>query len=241
MSERKRTPLTPEQIEEAKRLKAIFEQRKAEARDRGEKITQADVAELCGWKEQSAVSQYMNGRIALNLDALLKFQQALKFEANQVSPRLAKFVAPPSQENVRDTAQPGRLYEYPVISWVIAGNWAEATEPLEPGAAESYMSSSYQANGPAFWLQVRGDSMTAPVGPSIPEGSMILVDKERMAQAGDLVVAKLTDSNEATFKKLVIDGGRKYLKALNPQYPIIEINGNCHIIGVAVRAEQSLI
>ncbi|MEG2269219.1 MAG: S24 family peptidase, partial [Acinetobacter sp.] len=57
---------------------------------------------------------------------------------------------------------------------------------------------------------------------------------------GNLVVAKLTDANEATFKKLVIDGGSMYLKPLNPQYPLIPINGNCRIIGVVVQAMMFL-
>ncbi|EEM0128100.1 LexA family transcriptional repressor, partial [Salmonella enterica] len=36
---------------------------------------------------------------------------------------------------------------------------------------------------------------------------------------------------------LVMDAGRKFLKPLNPQYPMIEINGNCKIIGVVVDAK----
>ncbi|EBM5549197.1 LexA family transcriptional repressor, partial [Salmonella enterica] len=47
----------------------------------------------------------------------------------------------------------------------------------------------------------------------------------------------LEGENEATFKKLVMDAGRKFLKPLNPQYPMIEINGNCKIIGVVVDAK----
>ena len=37
--------------------------------------------------------------------------------------------------------------------------------------------------------------------------------------------------------KLVIDAGQRFLKPLNPQYPIIPINGNCRIIGVVVDAK----
>ena len=83
-----RTPLTPEQDQEAKRLKAIFNARKDAARSRGSKLNQDDVAAACGWGGQSAVSQYMNGRIALNLEALLKLSRALDFEPSEVSPRL---------------------------------------------------------------------------------------------------------------------------------------------------------
>ena len=65
---------------------------------------------------------------------------------------------------------------------------------------------------------------------------MILVDTDADASSGKLVVAKLTDSNEATFKKLIEDAGRRFLKPLNPDYPMLQVNGNCKIIGVVVRA-----
>jgi len=51
----------------------------------------------------------------------------------------------------------------------------------------------------------------------------------------------LTDSNEATFKKLVIDGAQKYLKGLNPAWPMVPVNGNCRIIGVAVETKMRLL
>ena len=79
--------------------------------------------------------------------------------------------------------------------------------------------------------------MTAPAGLSIPEGMVILVDPEVEATNGKLVVAKLESDNEATFKKYVVDAGRKFLKALNPHWPMTEINGNCKIIGVVVDAK----
>lgn len=64
---------------------------------------------------------------------------------------------------------------------------------------------------------------------------LVLFDTGKEAVNGSPVVAKLTDANEATFKKLIIDGGNKYLKGLNPAYPLIPIDGNCKIIGVAVQ------
>lgn len=46
----------------------------------------------------------------------------------------------------------------------------------------------------------RGESMTAPVGLSIPEGTYVLFDTGREPVNGSLVIAKLSESNEATFK-----------------------------------------
>lgn len=132
-------------------------------------------------------------------------------------------------------AQP-ESYRYPVISWVAAGAWAEAVEPFPPGFSDRYEMSDYNSKGAAFWLEVKGDSMTSPVGTSITEGMLILVDTEADATPGKLVVAKLADSNEATFKKLVEDGGRRFLKPLNPAYPTEMCAEGCRIVGVVVRA-----
>lgn len=144
--------------------------------------------------------------------------------------------------NVASTAQPIRYHRYPVISSVQAGKFAECVVPYPAGMEDQHETTDYDAKGPAFWLEVTGDSMTAPAGvrPSIPEGTLVLVDTGVEATPGKLVVAQLDESNEATFKKLVIDGGQKYLKPLNPSYPVIPINGNCRIIGVAVEAKTKL-
>ncbi|AXH59050.1 peptidase S24 [Pseudomonas amygdali pv. lachrymans str. M301315] len=125
------------------------------------------------------------------------------------------------------------MYRYPVLSWVAAGDWSEA---IEPGGSEEYELTDYKAKGPAFWLTVKGDSMTAPTAPSVPEGSQILVDTRADVRPGKLVIAKLADSNEATFKKLVEDGGVRYLKPLNSAYPTVQCADDCRIIGVVVRS-----
>ncbi|MGO2345762.1 MAG: LexA family protein, partial [Providencia sp.] len=74
-------------------------------------------------------------------------------------------------------------------------------------------------------------------GLSIPEGMIILVDPSIEPINGKLVVAKLVNENEATFKQYVVDAGNHYLKPLNPQYRMIPINGNCRIVGVVVDAK----
>ncbi|OPE62152.1 peptidase S24 [Pseudomonas syringae pv. tomato] len=124
------------------------------------------------------------------------------------------------------------MYRYPVVSSVAAGAWAEA---VEEAFSDRYEASDYKAKGPAFWLEVVGDSMTAPSGTSVPEGMLILVDTGVEARPGKLVVAKLPSSNEATFKKLIEDAGQLYLKPLNPGYSMIKCTDDCKIIGVAVR------
>ncbi len=76
------------------------------------------------------------------------------------------------------------------------------------------------------------------MAPYFPQGHIIFVDPEVVAISGKKVVAMLSDSNEATFKQYIEDGGQKMLKAMNPNWPepYIAINGNCRIVGTVIFA-----
>lgn len=75
--------------EEAGRLKAIYKARKAE----NPSLNQEKVADDCGWSSQSVVSQYMTGKIPLNLSALISLSRSLRFTPESVSTRLAQQMA----------------------------------------------------------------------------------------------------------------------------------------------------
>ena len=127
--------------------------------------------------------------------------------------------------------------QVPLISWIQAGNWLE----MDISQIEHSTYYAHTANvGPrAFALRVIGDSMTSTTGgKSIPDGSVVIVDPDITPVHGKVVVARLDDSNEATLKQLVIDGGQKYLKPFNNAYPMMPINGNCTIIGVVKQVVQ---
>jgi SOS-response transcriptional repressor LexA len=203
-------------------------------------LTQKALALKAG-VEQPVISQLETGK---NLQSahLAKFAHLCGVSAIWLSEGIGEMVpgAEPEASNVAMAVQPNMMYRYPVISWVAAGSWAEAVEPYPPGFSDHYEMSEYNSKGPAFWLEVKGDSMTSPVGQSVPEGSLILVDTEADAYSGKLVIAKLSNSDKATFKKLVDDGGRRFLKPLNPAYPMETCEDDCRIIGVVVRALMKL-
>ena len=74
--------------------------------------------------------------------------------------------------------------------------------------------------------------MQAPDGHSFPSGSIIIVEPLQEPKNGSYVIVRLEDEKEATFKKLVIDGDRRYLRPLNPRYPILEVKGEATFAGV---------
>ncbi len=116
----------------------------------------------------------------------------------------------------------------PLISWVAAGRWSEAVDSYQPGDAEAWVETTKRVGHSAFALRVKGDSME----PTCPDGSVIIVDPEREANNGALVVVRLDDDAEATFKKLMVEGGRRYLAPINPRYPVLEVSGPATICGV---------
>lgn len=120
-------------------------------------------------------------------------------------------------------------YTVPLIDAVAAGDWTETTDPYSVGDGYEMMPCAYDHGPNAFALNVRGESML----PEFPEGLIIYIDPSVMPENGQYCVAKLSDTNEATFKQFVIEDGKKYLKATNPDWPekYIPINGNCHIVG----------
>lgn len=70
---------------------------------------------------------------------------------------------------------------------------------------------------------------------SFPEGTILIVDPNREAMPGDFVIAKDVDTQQATFKRLATDGGRWYLKPLNPQFKTVEIDDpSLRVIGRVV-------
>lgn len=231
----KKKPLTAEQIQDAERLKAIYDSKKKELG-----LSQEILAERLGIS-QSAIAQILAGKNALNMKRAFEIAEILHVPVEKFSPSLASEAQQLTRSNVSfaGTYKPGN--KYPVLSSVQAGAWCEAVEAYSIKDVDQWLESDAHVQGEGFWLKVEGDSMTAPMGISIPEGTYVLFDTGRDANNGSLVIAKLEDSNEATFKKLIIDGGQKYLKGLNPAWPLIPVNGNCRIIGVAIQTTMMLV
>jgi SOS-response transcriptional repressor LexA len=128
----------------------------------------------------------------------------------------------------------------PLLTWAQACKWREVMEKLTPGAQRAVDTTAVVSRH-AYALKITGDSMMNPNGaPTFPEGMLIIVDPDKTAEPGSFVVVRQAGHEECTFKQLVQDGDRRYLKPLNPRYPILEMGPNDEICGVAVQAVVDL-
>lgn len=120
----------------------------------------------------------------------------------------------------------------PLISWVQAGHWNEVIDNFQPGHADEWYPCPVSCSRETFVLKVRGASME----PKFHDGEHIFVDPRAEARNRSFVVVRLENDADATFKQLIIEGERRYLKPLNPHWPdpIIEINGSATICGVVI-------
>lgn len=82
-------PLSPEQLEDAVRLKALFRLWQARRATKHEPWSQEHAADQLGIG-QSAMNQYLNGRIPLNLPVAVRFARLLGVGIEEFSPAVAR-------------------------------------------------------------------------------------------------------------------------------------------------------
>lgn len=186
------------------------------------------------------LSQILSDKTAKNLgdDVARRIEGIEKLPRGYLDTLVHNPNAKPLIDNLQLVGPPSKSISYPVISLVSAGEWMEAIESYPVGMAAEYITTDYQGSGMCFWAKVTGDSMTSNYGQSFPDGCYVLVDTGLSAAPGLLVVAKRVQDDEATFKKLVADAGRQYLRPLNPSFEMLPIDEETRIIGVVKEMRQ---
>lgn len=122
----------------------------------------------------------------------------------------------------------------PLISWIQAGQWQDVIDNLHPGEGER-IHTTYKVRKHTYALRVRGDSME----PKFPDGAILIVEPNENPEPGSYVIIR-QNGGEATFKQLVQDGTNRYLKPLNPRYPIMELKPDAVFCGVVKRMEMDV-
>jgi SOS-response transcriptional repressor LexA len=207
-----------------KRLNIRLRQRRKEL-----KLTQKQIAKSIGITA-SSVTQWELGSTKPSGESLYALSKALQCQPEWLLYGTGGLVEP---SNV--THAPPVKKMIPVISWVQAGEFCESNV-LELHDVEEWLPCPANASDKAFGLRVKGDSMTSPHSGdrSYPEGIVIYVDPEVDVTSGRRVIAKSVSSDEATFKTYVEDDGLKFLKPINPQFPMKEVTADVHICGVVI-------
>ncbi|EMR0455680.1 hypothetical protein RM408_005765 [Pseudomonas aeruginosa] len=132
------------------------------------------------------------------------------------------------------TAPSEHAQRVPVVPWQMAAEWVKNPDPARLPAGTQWVIPLESPAGRVFAMTVRDEGMQAPTGISFPPGYTIFVDPARKPGANDFLVAHLGDQAAPVFKKLTLDGSAYYLRALNPQFPMVQVGDTFESIGVVV-------
>ena len=145
----------------------------------------------------------------------------------------------PAETSVAEAPTPyltdrANLRLLPVLGVVRAGAPLFAEENIigyEPANADEIK------NGDYFYLRVTGDSMT---GSRIQEGDLVLVKKQTYIENGQIAVV-MVNSEEATLKRVYVQGEQCILQADNPKYPPVAVPArDLQIIGRVLEGKYKL-
>ncbi len=141
---RTRRKLDPNEQDAAERLRAIWLRKKKALH-----LTQELVAADCGWT-QGAFGHYLHGRVALNIEAVLKIARVLEVNPVEISPQLAE-ILPETHLEVRE---PGMLYLTKIEKSKKLSTWMRLGEEFD---REGMLDVAIRSNKPlATKLRKRG-------------------------------------------------------------------------------------
>lgn len=243
-------PLTPEQLADAARLKALYKEWKSSRRAAGESASQEIVAALLGFSSQSSVSQYVNGKIPLNVNALVKFSQLFSCAPEAISPELAKEIqriaktsgnTAPGQEIDLESA-PNAIQVRKVIFKISAGIAGFSVEYLDNGEGTPLFFSRAWAEKrgikpeAVYATRVSGDSMA----PGLRDSDIVVVNTADTKRQKEAVYA-FNHDGEFTVKRLRYEMRRWWLVSDNPdqkRYPPMECGDGTYILGRVVLTQS---
>lgn len=198
------------------------------------KLNQEELAELSG-VGQGIISKLERGRIQ-KTTSMVALARALKCNPSWLETGIDAPGEVDGQKPKHGTvdATQGIHGLVPLIAWVQAGYGVSAVDNLHPGEGER-IETTYRARRHTYALRVNGDSME----PKFPQGCIVIVEPEENPQHGKFVIVR-QNGDEPTLKQYVEEGSNKYLKPLNPRYPIITMGPDDVFCGVVKRVEMDV-
>lgn len=188
-------------------------------------LKQSDIIEMVKnsgeYISKSALSQYVNGQSIPDQRKLTILSKVLN-----VSEVWLMGYGDTEVQNIKNILfiKPSTK-KIPVIGTIAAGEPILAVENIE-----EYIDLDEKINAD-FALKVRGDSM---VGASIFDGDIVFIRKQNDVDDGEIAAVIIDDS--ATLKRVYKFDNRVVLKAENPRFKPIILNGDnqVYIVGKAV-------
>lgn len=227
----KKKPLSEEQLEDARRLKAIFE-----AKKKALGYSQESLGHVLGMG-QSAVNAFFKGVNPLNVSNAAAFAKALQVNVQDFSPSLANEISEiaqaigPNELEYAGTIRDGLV---PVVGEAVLGVDG-SVDMIEFRAGWLRI---YSADRDAYGLKVKGDSMW----PRIQSGEYVVIEPNTLIHPGDEVFVRTKDGhNMIKIMNKTRDGDYQFTSVNSEHRPItlsaIEVE-KMHFVSAIVKATR---
>jgi len=245
-------PLTQAQLDDAARLKQRFVEWQKRQKDAGHPASQEAAGELLGFN-QSALSQYLNGRIPLNVGAATRFASVMGCPVADFSPRLQEqlsgYVSVAMADGMAANEGGALANARRVQAWdeqdtvgvrlvtlkLRAGVARFGTEPVVEDSGSIRIPRADIERGKLnadklIAIQVRGQSME----PLMFEDDVIVIDPTDKKLVNRELYA-LNFDGDCCVKQMIKRNGEWYLHSVNPDFgPVTARSGECSVIGRVV-------
>jgi transcriptional regulator with XRE-family HTH domain len=225
-------PLNASQLQDADRLVTLFKEWQASQRASGLPSSQEAAAHLLGFG-QSALSQYLKGRIPLNVDVLVKFAHFLDCTPADISGDLAKKI-----QVIAGAAENDPNAEFVTVRRVDVrlsagkGNVVlSEDEKSRLSFRADFLASAGAGAEHSVSVSVDGQSME----PTLPDKSIILINVKAKSIVNGKIYAFRCDG-KLLVKRLHKKGAEIVAKSDNPDFEDIDIGLHCEDFEVIGRA-----
>ncbi|MCU6786377.1 helix-turn-helix domain-containing protein [Aedoeadaptatus acetigenes] len=181
-------------------------------------LSQEQLAAMTGYKDRTSIAKIEAGKVDLSQSKIIEFAKALG-----VSP--SYLMGWNSSDDVDLTKIKGiipikKLRRIPILGQIACGNPILAEENYIGyfTADDKYLDSD-------FCLYAKGDSMT---GAEIDDGDLVFIKKQSDVDDGEIAAVLIDD--EATLKRVYKIADKVQLRADNPHYPPIDLDGTQTVI-----------
>lgn len=209
-------------------------------------MTQTELGQIVGAGKQS-ISDWERGITGPTRKHFLELAKALKIDLDTLlrlsgTTTTGKKKPLSAVSNVRNApkikvdtpVKEGAGGLLPLLTWEQAIAWGGQLDTTETVAERLPCAAEHSAN--AFYLEVVGDSMQAPSGEiSFREGDRIAIDPKRKPSHRNFVLVAIGDDT-LLLRQVLIEGGKKFLKAINPNWPdgLTVLHDDDRIVGTVI-------
>lgn len=123
----------------------------------------------------------------------------------------------------------------PLITWEYASSLCKHIDTLDTSKVKEWILSPAENNNKTFALIVDSESMFSPHEDlSFKQGEIIYIDPQLTPENNSIVIVKNISTGELILRQLIIEGGKKFIKALNPIWPerMIRMTDHHEVCGV---------